>query len=103
MMFHTWFGEIELSTLALLLTLFIILPAQIFLCFRMENLFVRLLPVIVLSALILFYFVMSIMTAGSWDPFFFIVFAVLTGLMLLPCGIVWGIWAVVRIYKKKQS
>lgn len=100
MVIATPFGEIALTTLALLLTLFVLLPVQSFLCFKVKNLFIRLLPVILLSALILVYFVMSIITAGGWDPFYFTTLAVLTGLMLLPCGIVWGVWGVRRIYKK---
>lgn len=99
-MFDTWFGEIELTTLVLLLTLLVILPVQIFLCFRVKNLFIRLLPVILLSGLILIYVTMGMAYSG-WDTVGYTLLAILTGFMLLVCGLIWGVWAVMRFYRKK--
>ncbi|MBQ8237610.1 MAG: hypothetical protein IJZ39_05645 [Oscillospiraceae bacterium] len=99
-MLDIWFGEIELTTLVLLLTLFVVLPVQIFLCFRVKHLFARLLPVLLLSALLLICIAAG-MTHSGWDTLGYTLLATLTGLMLLPCGIVWGIWAIVQSYKKK--
>lgn len=98
-MFSIWWGEIELTTLVLLLTVFVVVPVQIFLCFRVKNLFARLLPVILLSGVLLIYIVMGLSGSG-WDTLGYTLLAILTGFMLLACGIVWGVWAVRRIYKK---
>lgn len=99
-MFDVWFGEIELTTLVLILTLFVLLPVQIYLCFRVRNLFARLLPVILLSGLILIYITMGMSDSG-WDTVGYTLLAILTGFMLLACGIVWGVWAVMRFYRNK--
>lgn len=100
-MFDTWFGGIELTALALILTVFVLIPVQIFLCFRVKNLFIRLLPVLLLFSLILIYSLMGLAGSG-WDTVGYTYLAIVTGLMLLPCGIVWGVWAVTRLYRKKH-
>ena len=45
-MFDIWIGDIELTTLVLIVSVIVILPLQVLLCFKARSLFVRLVPVI---------------------------------------------------------
>ena len=45
-MFDIYWGDIELTTLVLIVSVVLILPAQTLLCFRAKSLSLRLLPVL---------------------------------------------------------
>ena len=100
-MFDIWWGEIELTTLTLILAVCVVLPGQLVLCFRAKNQTVRLLPVIIFTALTLLNLLMGLTTTG-WDGLGLLVLAILCAIMLLASGIGWGVWAITRIYKKKK-
>lgn len=101
-MFDIWWGDIELTTLTLILSALIVLPVQLLICFKAENQTLRLLPVTVLAGLTLLFILMCVSTTG-WDVLLVAVLAIFSAILLLSCGIAWGIWAVVRVYRKKQQ
>lgn len=101
-MFDMWFGDIELTRLTIIASVVILLPVQLLLCFKVKNLAIRLTPVIILSILMAL-FIVRWLSAVGWDGLFYAFFAVFVGLMILMCGIGWGIWAVVHGLKKKRS
>ena len=48
-MFDVWMNDIELTTAVLIFSIFILLPVQLLLCFKVKSSILRLLPVILLS------------------------------------------------------
>lgn len=97
-----WVGDISLSELVLFISVVVILPIQLLLCFKVKPLFVRLLPAILLCVLALASILMSL-TATGWDTLGYIFFAIYAAIMILMCGIGWGVWAIVNIIKKKTK
>lgn len=101
-MFDVWFGDIELTSVVLNVSIAVFLPIQLLLCFKVRSKVIRLLPVIVLSGATIFLVAMA--AAGSgWDGLGYIFLAIFTCLMLLMCGIGWGIWAIIKLVKKKKD
>lgn len=100
-MFDIWMGDIELTTFVLIFSIVVLLPVQLFLCFKVKSKAIRLLPVIVLSILTIIFVVISVANTG-WDGLGYIFLGIFTGFMLLMCGIGWGIWAITKRVKKRQ-
>ena len=98
-MFDVWLGEMELTTLTLLLSVFLLLPLQLLLCFKVRSRLLRLLPVILCSLLVGTFLLLALCTPG-WDGLGYIFLALFAGFMLTSCGIGWLIWAILRKKKK---
>lgn len=99
-MFDMWYGDIELTTLTLIISFVIILPIQLMFCFRVKNRAVRLLPVAILSSVTAILLVIALFVQG-WDGLGYAIWASCTGFMLFMCGVGWGIWWITN--RKKQS
>ena len=99
-MFDIWLGDIELTTLTIIVSIAILLPVQLLLCFKVKSLAVRLAPIIILSALMTLFVVLWLSTTG-WGKLAHAFFAAFVGFMIFMCGIGWGIWAVVHGLKEK--
>ena len=100
-MFDVWSGNGELTIIALIVSVAVILPVQLLLCFKIRKIVIRLLPVMVLSVLTAVLSLLAAVTPG-WDSLGYIVLAVFTGIMLLACGGAWGIWAIAKHMKKGE-
>ncbi len=100
-MFDVYYGDIELTTLTLIISVVILLPIQLLLCFKVKSLSIRLLPIIILSVLAVAFIIMNLSTPG-WDGLGYIFLAIYAGFMIFMCGIGWGIWAIINKKKKKQ-
>ena len=100
-MFDVWMGDIEITTVALIFSVVVLLPIQLLLCFKGKSRAIRLLPVILLSMLSIIFVMMSVALSG-WDGLGYIFLAIFTGFMLLMCGIGWGIWAITKLIRKKN-
>lgn len=101
-MFDIWWGEVNLTVLVLVLSVLFLMPLQIWLCFKVKSLFVRLFPVGLLTVaggwfLTLFY------TIPGWDGLGYILFAVYAAFMIVACGVGWGMWALWRWRKKRNE
>lgn len=94
-MLDVWIGDINIAPFIWSFTLIVVLPVQLALCFKVKSKLVRLLPVIILSTLTLIAAIAAA-TSIDWDAIFYLVSAVYLTIMLLVCGIGWGIWAIVR-------
>ena len=101
-MFDAWTGDIELTNLVFWFSVLIFLPIQLVLCFKAKRRVFRLLPVTLLSAATLFFVAQAAASTG-WDSLGYAIFGIFTALMLLMCGIGWGIWAVVNFLKKRKD
>ena len=99
-MFDVWLGEMELTTLTLLLSVFILLPLQLLLCFRVRSRILRLLPVILCSLLVGTFLLLAHCNPG-WDSLGYLFLALFAGFLLAACGVGWGIWAITRKRKKQ--
>lgn len=99
-MFDIWIGDIELTTLVLIVSIVILLPLQLLLCFKVKKLLFRLLPIIILSVLTIAFIVMNFLIPG-WDGLGYLFFAIFSGFMIFMCGVGWGIWAISAKAKKR--
>lgn len=101
-MFDIWWGDIELTTLTIVVSVLVLLPAQLLLCYRAGRLSARLAPAAVLLVLVLLLLAMWIGAAG-WDGLFYAIFAIFAGFMLFTCGIGWAVWAAARGWKRRRQ
>ena len=97
-----WIGDISLSVIVWIFSVVVILPTQLLLCFKAKSRIIRLTPIILLCVLTMMFFLLALNSTG-WDDVGYIFFAIYAALMILMCGIGWGIWAVVHDLKKKHS
>ena len=101
-MFDLWIGDTEITVFLIGAAVFIVLPLQLFLCFRAKNLLVKFLPAI-LFALAAVAFGIMIFMVKDWAAIGYAMLAVLSCVMLLFSGAAWGIWAVIHFIKKKKD
>ena len=101
-MLDIWIGDIEFTTVVLVFSVVVLLLIQLLICFKVKNKVIRLLPVILLSIFTIFFVAMT-STATGWDNLGYVFLAIFTGFMWLMCGIAWGIWAIVKLIKKKKD
>ena len=101
-MFDVWIGDIELIKAVLVLSVDILLLIQLLLCFKVKNKIIRLLPVILLSIVTIFFVAMA-STATDWENLGYIFPAIFIVFMWPMCGIAWGIWAIIKLIKKKKD
>ncbi len=100
-MFDVWKGDIELTTVVLIFSVFILLPLQLLLCFKVKSIIIRLLPVTVLSISAVYFLVMSAVITG-WDGVGYLFLSIFAGFMLFMCGVGWGIWGITKLLKRTQ-
>ena len=100
-MFDIYWGDIELTTLVLILSVVLVLPAQTLLCFRAKSLPLRLLPILTLSALAVVFLVLNVASAG-WAGLGYVFLSLFCAMMVLACAAGWGVWAVVSGAAKKR-
>ena len=90
-----WIGGVNLTALMLAVSVAIVLPVQLLLCFKVKSRRFRCMPVIIFflaaAANILLYMALS-----GWRRLIFLVGAIYMGWMVLMCGAGWVIWAVVK-------
>ena len=98
-MFDVWMG-VELTTFVLIFSAAVLLPIQLLLCFKVKKKAIRLFPIVVLFILMFIFSVMAVAVDG-WDSLGYLFLAIFTGLMLIACGMGWGIWMISRFLKKK--
>ena len=63
-MFDIWYGDIPFANCVIIFSLIVILPVQILICFKAKSIFVRFIPIIVFTAAILIWIILSFAVAG---------------------------------------
>lgn len=101
-MFDIWWGDIELTTLTVIVSVLLLLPMQLLLSFKAKRSFVRLLPVILLSALTVLLLILSL-TAPGLEKIVWLCLAIFAAFMTFVCGIGWGIWWIAARRKQPRS
>ena len=96
-----WIRDIEITSLIAICSVFVVLPIQLLLCFRVKPVFLRLLPSILLTATTILLFTMMA-TSRDWDAIGYAVLGVFSGVLLIFSGIGWGIWGLVALIRKKK-
>ena len=95
------FGIFKIKTeLFLLIVAVLLFLLQLLLCFKVKSLTLRFLPTLILGAMIAVFVILTFLTDG-WDSLGFLVLAIWTALLLIPCGIGWLVWAIIK--KRKSS
>mgnify|MGYP001129541779 CR=1 FL=1 len=51
--------------------------------------------------ILMFIFAVMAVAVDGWDSLGYLFLAIFTGLMLIACGMGWGIWMIFRFLKKK--
>jgi len=101
-MFEVGIGDIELIKAVFVLSVVVLLLIQLLLCFKVKNKVIRLLPAILLSIFTIFFVAMA-STATDWENLGYIFPVIFIGFMWLVCGMAWGIWAIIKLVKKKKG
>ena len=100
-MLHFGWLDIRTDWFVLLVSVLLIV-LQLLLCFRVKNLWLRLLPcflgtVISVALVILSFFL------EDWDRFGLLFLALCSAVLLCMCGLAWGIWAIVKWILRKSE
>ena len=90
-----YFFDVDWLPLTTVLAAFSIFPVQLLLCFKVKSRVLRFLPLILLTVAEAVFIVLSC-TAKGWDALGYLFFVLLTAMMMLLCGIAWGVWAFMR-------
>lgn len=94
-------NAIDLTVLVWIFSIAVLLPVQLVLCVRVRSLILRLLPALLFAMTALFFVVLAFTAVGS-DNLGYLFLAIYAGIMLLMCGIAWGIWGLIRVLSRKK-
>ena len=83
-------------------SVFVVLPIQLLLCFKVKPVFLRLLPSILLTGTTILLFAMMA-ASRDWDAIGYAVLGVFSGVLLIFSGIGWGIWGLVALIRKRNK
>ena len=97
-----WIRDIEITSLIAISSVFVVLPIQLLLCFKVKPVFLRLLPSILLTGTTILLFAMMA-TSRDWDAIGYAVLGVFSGVLLIFSGIGWGIWGLVALIRKRNK
>jgi len=97
-----WIRDIEITSLIAISSVFVVLPIQLLLCFKVKPVFLRLLPSILLTGTTILLFAMMA-ASRDWDAIGYAVLGVFSGVLLIFSGIGWGIWGLVALIRKRNK
>ncbi len=90
-----WHLEIDLTSIVVFISVTITLILQLLLCFKIEKLFIKLIPIALFTISTIVFSVCSASING-WDGLGYLFFALLSFGLILVCGIGWAIWAMTK-------
>ncbi len=101
-MFDAWLGigDINFTSLMMIVSLVVVLPLQIWLCFKGKSVWIRLAPMILFALLELVFLLLGF---SGWQFIVFLYFAVCTAFMLFACGVGWLVWAGTMLVRKLRK
>ena len=89
-----WHLVMDFPAIVVCASVIVTLVLQILLCFKVEKVLMKLLPI---ALLVISTIVFSICSAiiNGWDGLGYLFFALLSFGLILVCGIGWGIWTMI--------
>lgn len=99
-MFDLTYGNIDFDLLLHISILFVLLPMQILLCFKVKNRLIRLLPILILGILSIVLLYLTFTSTG-WDGLGYLIFTIYSIYTLFICSLGWGIWWLMQPTKRK--
>lgn len=100
---YFWFmgTDIQSKVFVLIFAFAILLPIQLLLCFKVKSFVIRLIPILLSFAFILFFLILgSIVKENIW---LYYCYSAISGFMAFICFIGWTIWAVADDKKIERS
>ena len=97
---QTYVFDVDLLPLLVVLSAFLVFPVQLLLCFRVRSRILRVLPPSLLAVAETVLLILTFCVTDGWDSLGYLFFALVVAMMLLLCGIAWGIWALTRRQRK---
>ena len=91
-----------MEMLAVRIICLVLLIIQLFLCFKAKKLVVKFIPVAILL-IVAAVFVLLMLTASEWRALGYAIYAIFSGIFLIPCAIGWIIWLISCFLKSKKS
>ena len=101
-MFDVYIGEIELTEVIIFLSVLIILPLQLFLCFKAKKLWLKLFPIFTFVTLIICFLCLANLNSIGWDGIGYFILAIFAGILLGACIVGWVIWIAIKLFKKRK-
>ena len=99
-MLDVWIGDVNLTLLAAAAGVVLLLPGQLFLCFRSRSPALQLAPAVLLVLAIVFFFLLFLLKTG-WDRLLWLFFCFYAVFLLLVCGLGWLIWGAARLLRHR--
>lgn len=90
-----YYFEFDYTTVVILASAIIALIVQLLLCFKVKQIFIKLLPVALFIVSTIAFYICAVYVNG-WDGLGYLFFAFLSFGLIFICGIGWGIWAIVQ-------
>ena len=87
--------NIDWTHISVIVVAVLVLFLQLWLCRRANNLFLKLIPIILLAISTIVFAIWSD-RVGGWDAFGLMFFAVFSFALIFVCGLGWAIWAIRR-------
>ena len=96
------FGPIDVRTDVFVVIISVLfLAVQLFLCIKIKNLYIRLIPTVLPSVLTVLFMVLTFATEG-WDALGFLVLALICACPAAASVLAWIIWVIYKKCKTKK-
>ena len=102
-MFDVWLGDVELTEVIIYVSILIMIPLQLLLCFRVKKLWLKLLPSLSFIILIVFFLCLANQNSIGWDGIGYFILAIFAGILLTACALAWLIWLIWNLILKKKK
>ena len=102
-MFDVYLGDIELTEVIIFLSILVVLPLQLFLCFKAKKQWIKLLPISTFIVLIAFFLCLANQNSIGWDGIGYLILAIFAGILLAASVVGWIIWFIIKLVKKKKQ
>ena len=90
-----WYLELDFPTIVVFVSVIATLVLQLLLCFKAKKIFIKLLPIAFLIVSTIVFSICSA-TINGWDGLGYLFFALLSFVLIVVCGVAWGVWAIAR-------
>ena len=90
-----WYLELDFPTIVVFVSVIATLILQLLLCFKAKKRFIKLFPIALFVVSTIVFYICSA-TINGWDGLGYLFFALLSFVLIVVCGVAWGVWAIAR-------